>query len=83
MFTSWIPWRWIIKRAARSYGFIDPLVVLARLRKFSQPSEFEEPLELLRAGLVFHARGLVNAKSIQQNLDWIWPYWVERQFNPS
>jgi hypothetical protein len=31
---------------------------------------------------VFHARGLVNAKAIQHNLDWVWPYWVERQFNP-
>ena len=83
MLTNWIPWRWIIKKAATSYGFIDPISLLARLRRFSQPSEFQEPLELLRAGLVFHARGLINAKSIQQNLDWIWPYWVERQFNPS
>jgi chemotaxis methyl-accepting protein methylase len=32
---------------------------------------------------VFHARGLVNAKAIQHNLDWVWPYWVERQFNPA
>ncbi len=30
----------------------------------------------------FHARGLVNAKAIQNNLDWVWPFWVERQFNP-
>ncbi|MFW6237554.1 MAG: hypothetical protein ACOC3F_04135, partial [Desulfosudaceae bacterium] len=83
MLTNWIPWRWIIKKAATSYGFIDPISLLARLRRFSQPSEFQEPLELLRAGLLFHARGLINAKSIQQNLDWIWPYWVQRQFNPS
>jgi hypothetical protein len=24
----------------------------------------------------------VNSKAIQHNLDWVWPYWVERQFNP-
>jgi hypothetical protein len=36
----------------------------------------------LRAGIIFHARGLINTKAIQHNLDWVWPYWVERQFNP-
>ncbi len=82
MLTHWIPWKLIIRRAARAHGFIDPLGLLARLRQFAQPSEIQEPIELLRAGIVFHARGLVNAKAIQQNLDWIWPYWVEKQFNP-
>ena len=61
---------------------IDPLALLARLRNFSQPSEVQEPIELLRAGILFHARGLINTKAIQHNLDWIWPFWVEKQFNP-
>ena len=56
--------------------------MVARIRGFAQPSEVQEPIELLRAGIVFHARGLLNTKAIQHNLDWIWPYWVERQFNP-
>jgi hypothetical protein len=77
-----LPWKFIIKAAARRYGVLDPATLLARLRRFSQPSEVAEPLELLRAGIIFHARGLVNAKVIQHNLDWVWPYWVERQFNP-
>ena len=78
----WLPWKFFVKHAARRYGVLDPATFLARMRRFSQPSEVAEPLELLRAGIVFHARGLVNAKAIQHNLDWIWPYWVERQFNP-
>ncbi len=78
----WIPWKFLVRRAAKAYGLIDPLGLLARIRRFSQPSEVGEPLELIRAGIVFHARGLVNTKAIQHNLDWIWPYWVERQFNP-
>jgi hypothetical protein len=78
----WIPWKFLIKRAARAHGIIDPLTILARLRQFSQPSEVQEPIELLRAGIAFHARGLINTKAIQHNLDWVWPYWVERQFNP-
>ena len=50
-----------------------------RLRSFAQPSEVAEPIELLRAGALFHARGLVNTKAIQHNLDWVWPYRVERR----
>ncbi len=76
------PWKFFVKRAARRYGVLDPALLLARMRRFAQPSEVAEPLELLRAGIVFHARGLVNARAIQHNLDWVWPYWVERQFNP-
>jgi hypothetical protein len=78
----WLPWKFLVKHAARRYGVLDPALFVARIRRFAQPSEVAEPLELLRAGIVFHARGLVNAKAIQHNLDWVWPYWVERQFNP-
>ncbi|MDB6166856.1 MAG: hypothetical protein JWQ83_1996 [Lacunisphaera sp.] len=74
--------RFLVTRLARAYGFLDPVAVMSRLRGFSQASEVSEPIELLRAGMLFHARGLVNTKAIQHNLDWIWPYWVERQFNP-
>jgi hypothetical protein len=79
----WIPWEFLIRRAAKAHGIIDPLNILARVRQFSQPSEVQEPIELLRAGIIFHARGLINTKAIQHNLDWVWPYWVERQFNPN
>ncbi|MEA3643950.1 MAG: hypothetical protein VBE63_29095, partial [Lamprobacter sp.] len=79
---SWIPLRYIIRKAARSQGFLDPIELLGRLRGLGQPSEVGEPIELLRAGVVFHARGLINSKVIQHNLDWVWPYWAERQYNP-
>src|ERR1043166_463374 len=79
---SW-PFRFLITRAARAYGFMDPVSLLAKLRGFAQPSEVAEPIELLRAGMIFHARGLVNTKAIQNNMDWVWPFWVERQFNPA
>jgi hypothetical protein len=72
----------MISRLAKSHGFLDPLDFLARLRRFAQPSEVAEPIELLRAGLVLHARGLINSRVIQHNLDWVWPFWVERQFDP-
>ena len=78
----YLPWKFIVQRAARAYGVADPALWLARIRSFAQPSEVAEPIELLRAGILFHARGVVNTKAIQHNLDWVWPYWVERQFDP-
>ncbi len=81
-FKKWFPWRFLIRRITGHYGFLDPITLMARLRQFGKPSEVQEPIELLRAGLVFHARGLVNTRAIQYNLDWVWPYWVVKQFTP-
>ena len=78
----WLPWRFILRRVAHAHGFLDPIALLARVQGLAQPSEVEQPIELLRAGVVFHARGLINSRVIQHNLDWIWPYWIERQFDP-
>jgi hypothetical protein len=83
MLLRWLPWKYIIRRAARAYGVVDPIQLLARLRAFSQPSEVQEPVELLRASLVLQARGMINTRILQFNLDWIWPLWVEKQFNPN
>ena len=82
MWLKWLPWRYVVGSVARAHGFIDPVGVLARLYRFAEPSEVGAPIELLRAGLVFHARGLMNTGAIQHNLDWVWPYWVQRQFDP-
>ncbi len=81
MLFRWFPWRFVIRRMARARGLLDPVKVLSRLESLGQPLEVKEPLELLRSGLVFHARGLLNTV-IQHNLDWIWPYWIMRQYNP-
>ena len=78
----WLPWRFMLRRVARAHGFLDPVSLLARFQRFAQPSEVEQPIELLRAGVVLHARGLINSRVIQHNLDWVWPYWIERQFDP-
>lgn len=77
-----VPWRWFIRNAARSHGFMDPAEIAARVRGFGQPSEYDLPLEIVRANVIFQARGLMNNRAIQHNLDWIWPFWIERQFNP-
>jgi hypothetical protein len=79
---KWIIWKIILSFAARYHGFPDPVKLVEKLNRFAQPSEVIAPLELLRAGAHFQARGLVNSQVIQHNLDWIWPFWVERQFDP-
>lgn len=71
-----------VRHIARVEGFLDPIIVLANLRRFAQPSELMAPKELLRAGAIMQARGLINSQAIQHNMDWVWPYWVERQFDP-
>ncbi|MDP8265954.1 MAG: hypothetical protein P9M07_03305 [Candidatus Aceula meridiana] len=74
---------YLIKKSAQAHGFLDPIKVLAQLSRFGQPSEVMAPTELLRATAILHARGLLNAQVIQHNLDWIWPFWVNKQFNPN
>ena len=76
------PWRPFVRNAALSQGFLDPIKLLSQLQNFAQPSEVAAPLELIRSGVVLHARGLINSLAIQHNLDWIWPYWVECQYDP-
>lgn len=72
-----------IKLLAQFRGFLDPFDLLDRLSRFGKPTEVMAPTELLRHGAIMHDRGLLNSQAIQHNLDWIWPYWVERQFDPA
>ncbi|MDD4940243.1 MAG: GtrA family protein, partial [Candidatus Omnitrophica bacterium] len=79
---KWFPLGFIVRAVSRKYKFLDPIKLISQLQNFSQPSEVTAPMELLRLGAVLHARGLINSLAIQHNLDWIWPYWVECQYNP-
>lgn len=83
MWFKWFPWKYLIRKAAHRHGFLDPITIWSYLQRFSQPAEVAGPIELIRDSAVFHARGLINSRAIPQNSDWIWPYWVHRQFNPA
>ncbi len=56
--------------------FIDGLANVGR------PSQVFFPMELVEQGLGLLLSGLNNTLTIQSNLDWIWPYWLEQQQNP-
>ncbi len=75
-------WTFLLRRMAKAGGFLDPASVFSSLQHFSKPSEVWVPTELLRSGAILQARGLINSQAIQHNLDWVWPYWVNHQFNP-
>ena len=83
MWKKWFPWRFVVRKIALAEGFVDPIGLLSKLQRFAQPSEVAAPVELLRLSTVLQARGLMNAQVIQHNLDWVWPYWVVRQFDPN
>ncbi|MBF0254605.1 MAG: hypothetical protein HQL11_05735 [Candidatus Omnitrophica bacterium] len=83
MWLRWFPWKFLVRRMARSRGFLDPMRFLAAVQRFARPSEVLAPTELLRLSALLHARGFMNAQAIQHNLDWVWPYWVERHLDPS
>ncbi len=82
MWWRWFPWKFLLRSAAQQQGFLDPIKLFSQLQNFAQPSEVTAPTELLRSGVILHARGLINSLAIQHNLDWVWPYWVECQYNP-
>ncbi|MBD3274068.1 MAG: hypothetical protein GF372_02090, partial [Candidatus Marinimicrobia bacterium] len=63
--SKFVPWKTIVRRTAKKHGFLDPITLMGKMRNFSQPSEVSEPIELIRAGAYFHARGLINARTIQ------------------
>ncbi len=81
MFNRFI-WKYFVRRLAHAHGFLDPVRLFTKISRFAQPSEVLAPTELLRATAVLHARGLLNTQVIQHNLDWIWPFWVNKQFDP-
>lgn len=52
------------------------------VRRFNRPSEVTVPNELIPAGVLMQLRGLCNLHALSINSDWVWPYWIEQQFNP-
>jgi hypothetical protein len=70
---NWIVSRLRIKGALR---------FLYAVEKVGHPSEVAFPIELLPSGVKMHLRGFMTFHSVQINLDWVWPYWIVKQFDP-
>ena len=72
----------LIRQVIKFYDERDSLQLFDAATKVSGMSASALPKDLIRIGMRMHLRGLLNTLAIQSNRDWIWPFWVERQFNP-
>jgi len=79
--------------------FLSPLNLLSQALRFYEAEDCHEllnaatrignleakpiPRGLVTLGVKMHLRGALNTMAVQCNRDWVWPYWIERQFNPN
>lgn len=68
-----------LEKTGKGYlaSFMDGLTHIGR------PSRVMFPTELVEQGLSLILTGLNNTMACQSNPDWVWPYWYERQRDPS
>ncbi len=74
--------RFLLNRIFSRLRLKGALRFLYALEKVGHPSEVAFPMELFPSGVKMHLRGFMTFHSVQINLDWVWPYWIERQFDP-
>ena len=72
----------LLRHALKFYNVQESLPLLDAITKMSISDTEGIPKDLVSLGLKMHLRGLLNTLAIQSNRDWVWPFWVERQFNP-
>ncbi|MDX1764255.1 MAG: hypothetical protein R3231_08040, partial [bacterium] len=74
--------RFLFNRIVSRLRLKGALRFLYALEKVGHPAEVAFPMELFPSGVKMHLRGFMNFHSVQINLDWVWPYWIEQQFDP-
>jgi hypothetical protein len=74
--------KYIVNYLKRHYRIDQGTEFVEALRHINQPSEVTVPNELIPAGVLMQLRGLYNLHALSINNDWVWPYWIEQQFNP-
>ena len=72
----------LIRQVIKFYDEPESLQLFDAATKVSGVGSLAIPKDLIRIGMRMHLRGLLNTLAIQSNRDWVWPFWVERQFNP-
>src|SRR5262245_1021577 len=72
----------LLRQALKFYGVEESLPLFDAITRMGLSESEGIPKDLVGLGLKMHLRGLLNTLTIQSNRDWVWPFWVERQFNP-
>ncbi len=52
------------------------------IKQLGKGNGLDAPDELVALNLDILSRSFYNINAIQPNSDWVWPFWVEKQYNP-
>jgi hypothetical protein len=80
-----VDWRAaLLRRLARRFHIgEDILRHLSTFQRFGERFEITAPTEMLPVGARTLARALRTRAAPQIRPDWLWPYWMERQLDPT
>ncbi len=73
----------LLRQSVRLFDQSESLEIVDAVARLSTMGDRHIPKELVTLGIKMHVRGFLNTVAVQGNLDWVWPYWIERQFNPN
>ena len=70
-----------LHKLAEHYGLKNALKRIEASFNLGESSKIPMPKEIAAVSIDFASRGLLNMFAIQINLEWVFPYWVERQYD--
>jgi hypothetical protein len=74
---------WALRRAMGRFRITDDIVRhLSTFQRLGETVEVELPGELLPVGARTLFRAVRTRAAAQLGVDWVWPYWLERQLDP-
>ncbi len=76
--------QYLIERIAKYFRIPSEAIrMFGSANKISGINKSTLPSELIPLNAIQFSRGLLNFTHIQSNLDWIYPFWIEQQYDPS
>jgi hypothetical protein len=76
-------YNWALRRAMGRLRITDDIVrYLTTFQRLGETVEVELPRELLPIGARTVFRAVRTRAAAQLGVDWVWPYWLERQLDP-
>ena len=77
-------YNWALRRAMGRLRITDDIVrYLTTFQRLGETVEVELPRELLPVGARTVFRAVRTRAAAQLGVDWVWPYWLERQLDPA
>jgi GH15 family glucan-1,4-alpha-glucosidase len=73
---------WILKKLAAHLSMKEAFEKIKASFKLGEPSKIQFPKQAVATSINLASTGLLNMFAVQCNLDWVMPYWVNRQYDP-